>query len=74
MKKLPYVPSPIYADGRIYFLSASGKTTAIKPGKEYEVLATSQLDGDFRASVAVAGRALYFRSATHLYRVERAAR
>ena len=67
-----YSASPIYADGRIYFLSSPGKTTVVKPGTEYEVLATNQLDGVFKASVAVAGRAMYFRSATHLYCVEKA--
>lgn len=65
--------SPIYADGRIYFLNVSGQTTTIQPGKTFEVGAVSQLDGMFKASIAVAGRSFYLRSTTHLYRMEESA-
>lgn len=65
-----YSASPLSADGRIYVFSQDGKTLVFKPGKEYEELAENQLDAGFMASPAVAGKALFLRTETHLYRVE----
>lgn len=65
-----YSASPLYVDGRIYFFSQDGKTTVIAPGKEYQELAVNQLSGGFMASPAVAGKALFLRTESHLYRVE----
>jgi outer membrane protein assembly factor BamB len=65
-----YSASPIYADGRLYFFGQRGKTTVLKPGRDYEELAVNQLDSGFMASPAVAGRALYLRTEKALYRVE----
>jgi outer membrane protein assembly factor BamB len=61
--------SPIFADGRIYFLSEEGVATVIAPGKTFQKLATSELDGATLASIAVAGRAFFIRSLTHLYKI-----
>jgi outer membrane protein assembly factor BamB len=61
--------SPVYADGRIYFLSESGETTVIAPGKEFRKLAANTLDGRFLASAAVSSGAFFLRSETHLYRI-----
>ncbi|HPD17824.1 MAG TPA: PQQ-binding-like beta-propeller repeat protein [Planctomycetota bacterium] len=65
-----YAASPIYADGRLYLCSQQGKTTVLKPGRIFEVLATNTLESGFMASPAVAGRALFLRTRTHLYRIE----
>jgi outer membrane protein assembly factor BamB len=65
-----YAGSPIYADGRIYFCNQQGKTTVIKPGHNYEALATNTLDTGLMASPAVSGKALYLRTKTHIYRIE----
>jgi outer membrane protein assembly factor BamB len=65
-----YQASPIYADGRIYFFNQEGVTTVLKPGRTCEVLATNKLDAGFMASPAVAGKALFLRTKTHLYRIE----
>lgn len=65
-----YAASPIYADGRLYFSNQQGKTTVIKPGRTLEVLATNTLSGGFMASPAVAGKAIFLRTKTHLARVE----
>lgn len=62
--------SPLFAEGRMHFLSHKGKTTVIAPGKTMQILATNELDGTFRASPAVTGRSLILRSETHLYRIE----
>ena len=61
--------SPIYADGRIYFLSEEGESVVIAPGKQFKVLAKNQLDGETLASMAVSGGSIFVRSRTHLYRV-----
>lgn len=62
--------SPIEIRGRVYFLNRNGQTTVLAAGPTFKRLATNQLDGTFKASPAVSGRALFLRSATHLYRIE----
>jgi outer membrane protein assembly factor BamB len=61
--------SPVLADGRIYFLDEDGQTTVVKPGATFERLATNKLDGATLASMAVAARSFFIRTATHLYRI-----
>jgi len=65
-----YAASPIYGDGRLYFFNQQGKTTVLKPGRSFEALATNTLADGFMASPAVAGKALFLRTRTHLYRVQ----
>jgi len=65
-----YAASPIYGDGRIYFCSQQGKTTVLKPGREYVVLAENTLEDGFMASPAVDGKALILRTKKALYRIE----
>jgi outer membrane protein assembly factor BamB len=65
-----YSASPVYADGRIWFFSEDGKTTVIKPGRQFEQVAENQLGDGFLASPAIAGSAFFLRSRTHLYRIE----
>jgi outer membrane protein assembly factor BamB len=64
-----YSASPLFADGRIYFLDEEGTATAIAPGKAFVRLATASLDGATLASIAVADGSLFIRSDTHLYRI-----
>jgi outer membrane protein assembly factor BamB len=66
-----YSASPVYADGKIWFFSEAGKTTVIKPGRTFELLAENQLDEGFLASPAIAGQSFYLRTRTHLYRIEK---
>jgi outer membrane protein assembly factor BamB len=63
--------SPVYAGGKIWFFSEDGKTTVIRPGRVFEQLAESQLDEGFMASPAIAGQALFLRTKTHLYKIEK---
>jgi outer membrane protein assembly factor BamB len=65
-----FYASPVSADGRIYFFDDAGTTTVIKPGTQFEVLATNKLDQKTMASPAVAGRAIYLRTEANLYRLE----
>ena len=64
-----YSASPVFADGRIYFLSEGGVATAIAPGTEFRRLATSSLDGETLASMAVSGGSIFIRTDSHLYRI-----
>jgi outer membrane protein assembly factor BamB len=61
--------SPIYADGRIYFLSEEGESVVIAPGRQLKHLATNQIDGPTLASMAVSHGSIFIRSQTHLYRI-----
>ena len=62
--------SPIEIRNRLYFLNREGKATVLTAGKKFEVLATNQLEGTFKASPAVADGALFLRNESHLYRIE----
>jgi outer membrane protein assembly factor BamB len=64
-----YSASPVAADGRIYFLSEEGVTTVIEPGPSYREIARNTVDGATLASIAIADRSIFIRSATHLYRI-----
>jgi outer membrane protein assembly factor BamB len=68
-----FAASPIYGDGRMYFCDQDGRTTLVKPGREFKPLAANTLDDGCLASPAVDGRALLLRTKTHLYRIEAAA-
>src|SRR6185503_5239659 len=61
--------SPIYADGRIYFLSEEGESVVLAPGQQLKPLATNQLDGRTLASMAVSNGSIFVRSDTYLYRL-----
>ena len=61
--------SPVFADGRIYFLSEEGTATVIEPGHQFHELASNRLDGYTLASIAVSNGSIYIRSDTHLYRI-----
>jgi outer membrane protein assembly factor BamB len=63
--------SPAFADGKIWLFSEDGKTSVIAAGKKFQLLAENQLGDGFLASPAILDRALYLRSRTHLYRVEK---
>ena len=61
--------SPLYADGRIYFLSEEGESVVIASGKQFNVISKNQLEGQTLASMAVSSSSIFIRSQTHLYRL-----
>lgn len=63
--------SPVYVDGKIYFSNQEGESFVIAAGREYELLATNKLDDGCMASPAIYEKALYLRTKTHLYRLEK---
>lgn len=76
VQRLPgsYSASPVFADGRIYFLSEDGVATVIAPGAELRVLATNRLDGTTYASMAVSSGSFFIRTDRNLYRIGGAVR
>ncbi len=65
-----YYASPIYAEGHLYFFDDGGDSHVLEAGREPKVLAHNHLDAGCMASCAVAGKALFARTKTHLYRIE----
>jgi outer membrane protein assembly factor BamB len=66
-----YAASPVYADGKIYFLSMSGETTVIKPGRKFDEVSTGKFPEGFMASPAIAGKSIIVRSKGAVYRLEK---
>jgi outer membrane protein assembly factor BamB len=62
--------SPVYADGKIYFLSEEGVTTVVQAAKKFEKLATNDLAEKTLASYAIADGAIYLRTESSLYRIQ----
>jgi outer membrane protein assembly factor BamB len=61
--------SPVFADGRIYFLDEDGRTVVMKPGAPPSLIAQNPLQGPALASMAVSGGSFYLRTGSHLYRI-----
>jgi outer membrane protein assembly factor BamB len=68
-----YAASPLAADGKLYFTSQEGVTTVLAAGREYRELATSELFGVTKASLAIAGQSLLLRTEPVLYCVRKPA-
>jgi outer membrane protein assembly factor BamB len=66
-----YSASPLAADGKLFFASEQGVTHVLRPARTFEVLASNALDGRILASPAAVGSALFVRTETHLYRIEK---
>lgn len=66
-----YSASPTYADGRIYLCSEQGKITVLAAGREFKVLSENQLPDGIMASPAIVGHALFIRTKTSVYRIEK---
>ena len=62
-----YCASPLYGDGRIYFLSEAGEAVVIAPGAEFKILARNPLNERCQASLAVSGGRVLIRTDSHLY-------
>jgi len=63
--------SPIYADGRIYFLSEEGEATVIEAGGTFQVVARNTIPERSLSSYAVSQRNIFIRTDKHLYCVGR---
>jgi outer membrane protein assembly factor BamB len=59
--------SPLAAEGRVYFLSTTGDCYVVAADDKYRLLAKSQLDDTFVASLAASDGVLLARGRKHLY-------
>jgi len=64
-----YNASPVYANGKIYFSSTGGEVLVIKEGKELNILARNQMDGEIWATPAVLRNSIILRTDSFLYRI-----
>ena len=63
----PISPSPVAAEGRIYFLNTKGLCTVLSAALRLDRLTENQLDDDTLASPAISGGKLFIRGRKSLY-------
>jgi hypothetical protein len=62
--------SPVFGDGKMYYVGRNGDIYVIKPGQTFEQLAVNRLTDateDFSASPAIDQNQLFIRSSKNLY-------
>lgn len=59
--------SLVCAEGRVYFINDFGTMRAIKPGKEYRLLAESELEEKVFSSPALSEGQIFIRGSKHLF-------
>jgi outer membrane protein assembly factor BamB len=59
--------SPVWADGKIYFLAENGKTTVVEDGPAFKVVAQNELGEKCCASPAISHGNLFIRTEKALY-------
>jgi outer membrane protein assembly factor BamB len=62
-----YNASPIYSEGKIYFISTNGETLIIKTGSKLEIIARNRLKGEVFATPAITNKSIIIRAGTNLY-------
>ena len=66
-----YSASLVGADGLVHFLSDAGVTTVVRPGPQFEVVASNELGEECYASPAINGGQILIRAQQHLYCIGR---
>lgn len=64
-----FTASPWAYNGKVFALSEDGDTFVIQAGREYRLAGKNSLDEMCMATPAIAGKSLYIRTATKLYRI-----
>jgi len=69
MERLPggHSPSPVSADGLVYFVSDRGVTTIVRPSETFAVIAKNELGEPVSASPAISQGQIFLRTHQHLY-------
>jgi outer membrane protein assembly factor BamB len=63
-----YFASPVAADGKLFFVSETGKVAVVKAdGKDWEILAVNDLNEECHATPAIAEGRIYIRTRSSLY-------
>ncbi|MEC7717229.1 MAG: PQQ-binding-like beta-propeller repeat protein [Planctomycetota bacterium] len=62
--------SPLFADGKIYVGNRDGQVFVLRPGREFNLIATNELDSALMASPVALRESLIFRSEESLYRIQ----
>ncbi len=63
--------SPVYADGRVYFLSDQGETTVVEAGPTPKIASRNQLGERCQASIAVSNGRIFIRTEANLFCIGR---
>ncbi len=66
-----FTASPVASSGRIYFTSEQGAVFVVKPGPEFNLLATNQMGEVCMATPAIADGVMFFRTQGHVVAVGR---
>lgn len=61
------VASPVAANGHIYTVNEPGDVTVLRAGDKLDIVSVAKLGESVRSTPAIAGRALYVRTASHLW-------
>jgi len=61
-----YTASPVAANGKIYFASEQGSVYVVKPGPQFTVLATNQMEEVCMATPAISDGTIFFRTQGHV--------
>ena len=62
-----YSASPVYADGKIFFLAENGQTTIVDSGPDFKILSRCELDERCQASPAISHNKIFIRTEKHLF-------
>ncbi len=62
-----YYASPVAAGGKIYILGMNGVVSVLQAGRDWQVVATNELEETCVATPAIAGNSLYIRTDKHVY-------
>ena len=63
--------SPLMADGHVFFFDEKCVSTVLSPGDTMKVVAENTLDEGCMGTPAIVGKAMFLRTKTHLYRIEK---
>ncbi|MDP7249404.1 MAG: PQQ-binding-like beta-propeller repeat protein [Planctomycetota bacterium] len=65
-RRTGFTPSPVAADGKLYFTSELGEVFVLQTGKEFKLLAKNSMGEICMATPAISEGKLYFRTRGHL--------
>jgi outer membrane protein assembly factor BamB len=68
-----FTASPVAGDGKVYFVSETGETIAMKSGPTPEVIARNDIGQRLMASPAISGGQIFLRSDDQLFAIGRPA-